>query len=311
MTRDAATWSDAPERGSGFWLRAAVTFYRLFGRRLTFAALYPIAAYFFLTAGTARRASRNYLLRLYETSTGSAAPGERPGWRDTARHFFCFAQSVYDRMNVALGAGHSYRFDYRGDAYLREIVESKRGGILLGSHFGSFEMLRALATQHDVTINVVMFTRHAARIQRTIHRLDPSVDMRVINLNSGKLGSAFEIRARLRRGELVGILADRIPPLDRSGTISCDFLGAPARFARGPFELAAMLGFPVLMTTGIRIGPDHYEVVAEPLYDGKALGRRERVDEVPKLVAQYAARLEAWCRRAPYQWFNFYDFWGV
>ena len=28
-------------------------------------------------------------------------------------------------------------------------------------------------------------------------------------------------------------------------------------------------------------------------------------------LADYAARLEAWCRRAPEQWFNFYDFWSA
>jgi len=39
--------------------------------------------------------------------------------------------------------------------------------------------------------------------------------------------------------------------------------------------------------------------------------RRNREADLEKWVRRYAERLEYYCRLAPYNWFNFYDFWGA
>jgi predicted LPLAT superfamily acyltransferase len=39
------------------------------------------------------------------------------------------------------------------------------------------------------------------------------------------------------------------------------------------------------------------------------LPRREREQAIAHHAARYAARLEYFCRKAPLQWFNFFDFW--
>jgi len=41
------------------------------------------------------------------------------------------------------------------------------------------------------------------------------------------------------------------------------------------------------------------------------LPRRGREEALTRLTAEYAARLEHFCLRAPLQWFNFYDFWDL
>ncbi len=293
-------WTQTPERGTSGWLRFGLFVYRTLGRRITYLLLYPTAAYFFLADRTARHASQDYLRR---------SLGREPQRVDTFRHMLAFARSVYDRLSVLLGSGHLYEFTYSGDEHLRELVENRRGGILLGSHLGSFDMLRALASRHRVVINVVMYTRNAARLESVLRALDPTVDLRVISMNTGSLASTFEIRKRLERGELVGILGDRVPPVGGHAAETAVFFGEEARFARGPFEIATLLGVPILMTTGVRVGPTTYEVTAAPLYDGKRVERRGRDARIRELVAGYAAWLEVWCRREPMQWFNFFDFW--
>ncbi|NNL86395.1 MAG: hypothetical protein HKP27_12115 [Myxococcales bacterium] len=303
-------WTRAPERGSRGWLRFGLWVYRVLGRRCVYVLLYPVAAYFFLVDGAARRASRQYLRRLYETREGAISLGRAPTAGDSFRHMLSFARSLYDRVSVGLGGEDLYEFRYSGDEHLRKLVETRRGAILLGSHLGSFDMLRVLARRHRVTINIVMFTRNAARIQSVLRAIDPRVDLHVINMDGGSLSSTFEIRKRLQRGELVGILGDRVPPHGARAAEPARFLGHDAEFARGPFEIATLLGVPILMTTGVRVGPATYEVTAAPLYGGERIPRRERADRISALVSDYAAWLEAWCKREPLQWFNFYDFWG-
>ena len=38
--------------------------------------------------------------------------------------------------------------------------------------------------------------------------------------------------------------------------------------------------------------------------------RQQRAQAVLALIQRYAGRLEHYTRIAPYNWFNFYDFWG-
>ena len=56
--------------------------------------------------------------------------------------------------------------------------------------------------------------------------------------------------------------------------------------------------------------PGRYRVFAEPLAESVKLPRRDRQPAVKELLEAYSSRLEYYCTLAPYQWFNFYDFWG-
>jgi len=56
---------------------------------------------------------------------------------------------------------------------------------------------------------------------------------------------------------------------------------------------------------------DHatYEVFVEVLAEQVELPAEDRAAALDALARRYVARLEHYCLRAPYQWFNFYEFW--
>jgi predicted LPLAT superfamily acyltransferase len=87
-----------------------------------------------------------------------------------------------------------------------------------------------------------------------------------------------------------------------------EFLGEPAPFAHGPFILASLLECPVYLFFCLREG-NGYRIYCEPFAERIVLPRGERVPRLREYLQQYARRLEAYCMKAPYQWFNFYDFW--
>jgi predicted LPLAT superfamily acyltransferase len=135
--------------------------------------------------------------------------------------------------------------------------------------------------------------------------LNPMIADKIIQI--GNLGAMLQVKEALDGGEMVGILGDRIVRGDK--TVTAPFLGAPAAFSAGPYVLSTLLEAPIVLCFGLYLGGRRYEILFEPFCDGVRLSREHRDAEIRALVARYAERLEAYCRRQPFNWFNFYDFW--
>ena len=304
-----SSWVGVAERGSLTALFAIRAFYRRFGRRASVAILTPITAYFFITGGPIRRASMDYLRTLWGTPRGRAALGEPPRWRHVFRHIHAFSENILDRMIVWSGDTEQIQIERHGSELIDDLIRQRRGAILLSSHIGSFDMLRALSAQDGIVLNVLMFTRHAVRINSFFERLQAGRNVRLIRFEPGTLDAAFEMRAAIARGEFVGILGDRVWPSEHDRTVSVSFLGREAQFPLGPFLLQGVLGCAMLYTSCIRTGPAHYTATMQVFAPAGVVPRAERQKRAEQLVQKYAAILEAGCVEAPYQWFNFYEFW--
>ena len=97
----------------------------------------------------------------------------------------------------------------------------------------------------------------------------------------------------------------RRPPLERY-----DFFGEDATFPAGPVLLASVLKVPVQLFFGLYLGNNRYALHFEHFADEIVLGRGHRDEDVQMWTQRYADRLEHYARLAPYNWFNFYDFWA-
>ena len=291
-------WLAQRERGSPAALRALVWVTLALGRRVGRAFLYPICAYFALFSRGTRRASADYLRR---------ALGRPPRLAEVMRHYHTYASTIHDR--VYLRAGRYDYFDVRLDAppALLADLRTGRGCILLGSHLGSFEILRAAGLAEGAPpVNMLMRVEGGEKLTTVLDALAPAAAPRVIAL--GRPESLLRAQDCLERGEIVGILADR--GLRDERECSCEFLGAPAHFPLGPLLLAGLLQAPVILAFGLYRGGRRYDVRLEPFAERIELDRRDREGSLRPWVERYAARLEHHCREAPYNWFNFYDFWA-
>lgn len=302
-----SAWVQFAESGSLLGMRLMRRVYRLLGRRPTGWLLWPIALYFTIVRQGGREAQRRYFSRLQATAPEVDLP--KPSFATCVRHTHEFSVNLFDRMVAWGGELEDIEFLHRGSEHLFSLAEQRKGAILLGSHLGSFDMMRLLAGRHGLVVNVLMYTRHAERISHFLELLDPSHPVRVISLDPSSTRTVFEIRRCLDRGEFVGILGDRIWPGDTGRREWVPFLGHPAPFSLRPFLLAGVLGAPLLLSLCVRRGPATYEAVVEQLHPGGTVPRSERDAQARKWLGQYVARLEQGCRATPYQWFNFYDSW--
>ncbi len=291
-------WFQLPERGTP----AAIGLIRWIalhiGRDVARLLLYPITVYFFVTAPAPRRMSRDYLRRVF---------GREPGWLDIVRHFHCFAATILDRVYFL--AGRSSRFDVRihdGEILLAQ-VRAARGCLLLGAHVGSFEVLRALGvTERRLPIKVLMNTDHNETILRLLNELNPEIAETVIPIGGPE--SLLKVKESLDQGFLIGALGDRVAASDK--VTRCRFLGAEASFPAGPILLAAAAQVPVILMFGLYRGGNRYDVYFEPLAERVTLDRERRSEAIQRWTQRYAERLEHYVKIAPYNWFNFYDYWN-
>lgn len=297
-TGDDAAWARQAERSSVPVMRLMVWLSLTLGRRVSRLVLHGIVTYFLLFAPKAGRASRAYLQRVL---------GRPPRLAERYRHFLAFATTIHDRIYFLNGRFELFDLDIHGVEHVEAHLPDSRGLLLFGAHLGSFEILRALGRAHTGRgVCMLMHAENARKINQVLEAINPAASQDVLPL--GRLDSMLRLRDRLNAGQMIGILADRNPGSD--GVRHLPFLGSPAPFPNGPFRLAALLQRPVLFMGGTWLGGNRYRVEFSPLADFGRVERRERAGAIVAAQDAYVALLEEQCRKAPYNWFNFFDFWS-
>jgi predicted LPLAT superfamily acyltransferase len=297
VTSRAAEWRRRPERGSRTLLRAMSHLSLSLGRPTGRVILYGIAAYFFVFAPKARTCMQDYLRRVL-----SRAPHAADRWR----LILSFATSIHDRLYLLAERYQLFDITLQGEAMMKDLVAEGGGALLMGAHVGSFEVLRWIGErQPNLKVTMTMYEENARKLNEILAAVAPANPPDVIAV--GHLDAMLQIRERLDRGALVGMLADRT--LGSEAVLPVTFLGATAYFPIGPMRAAAMLGRRVIFMLGLYRGGNRYHVVFEPLADFTHTPRAQRQAAIEAAVTRYAALLEQYCRSDPYNWFNFFDFW--
>ena len=245
-------WARERERGGSLPLRMMTWLSLHLSHGLGELILLPVTGWFLATSPAARAASRDYLRRVLGRPVRAA---------DIARHFFTFAQAILDRVFFLAGQAERYETEVEGLDHLLTHIEAGRGCVLLGAHLGSFDAMRALGRHAPVRVRPAMFRANAGALTAILDRLDPVLAARIIDI--GRPEAMLQVREALADGDLVAFLADRAT--DPRRLIALPFLGAPALFPAGPFQIATMLRAPMVMFHGIRTGRRRYVLRFEPL----------------------------------------------
>ncbi|ALF89156.1 MULTISPECIES: acyl-CoA synthetase [Ralstonia solanacearum species complex] len=293
-------WAQREERSNVLLLRAMTWISLRFGRRAGRAVLRVVALYFVLFSPSARRASRDYLRRVL---------GRPARWRDVYRHLFTFGTTIHDRIYLMNGRFDLFDIRLQGDGLVHAALAEGQGVFLMGAHLGSFEVVRAVGrTRPGTRIAVTMYEDNARRINAALAAINPAAKPDIIGL--GRVDAMLRVREALDANGMVGMLADRTLLREAGSSVQrMAFLGTPATFPLGPLHMAAMLKRRVLFMTGLYRDGNRYDVHFEALADFSSVRREERAAAVQAALARYVTLLERYCRAAPYNWFNYFDFW--
>jgi predicted LPLAT superfamily acyltransferase len=293
-SHDNVDWQSQREATNRFWLTALLVVLRVFGRTAARWVLLPVvAAFSFVFNGPARRASRRYLRRV-DGCSGSLG--------EVFRHMHTFATVSADRLVLMDQGSENFSIELVNTECFADLTA---GAILVTSHFGSFDVMRVEAdTLQPIPIHIMLDVAHNQKTLALINRLNPVMASRIVDAGVGGPKLILKLKNLLESNRLVGVMADRVVGGQRTQQV--DFLGGRAKFPLGPWLMAAILEKPVILCFGVFLGGNRYRVTCERLMLDPSGRTKEKAE---KALLQYVQRLEHYVDQAPFNWFNFYDFW--
>lgn len=299
----------------GLWgMRLMLLVWRLLGRKAFSLLLCPVVGVYWLTASTARRASRNWLARVRDQLAVRQLPV--PARLNSYRHFLRFGEAMLDKIASWRGElqfGRDVVFAAGAEEKLS--LDDPRGKLLLASHLGDVEACRALAQlQGGKTINALVFSDNAQRFKQIMAEMAPQAGINLLPVTDIGPETAILLQEKLERGEWIAIVGDRIAVNPQRGgewrVCWSRFMGQPAPFPQGPFILAAILRCPVNLMFALR-QQGKLRIYCEPFADPLQLPRAGRQQALQQAIDRYAERLEHYALQSPLDWFNFFDFWQL
>jgi KDO2-lipid IV(A) lauroyltransferase len=187
---------------------------------------------------------------------------------------------------------------------LGPLLARQRGVLLVGGHFGNWELGGiALRQLRDCAVTVVGRPEPSPAVGALRRRMREKFGIDSIDIGH-MLETALFLRRVLASNTVVAMLIDRHYGRDR---LDVTFFGRQTPFLRSPALIARMSGAPLLPASMIR-QPDGRFVgwFGTPVFvDGSEAG-----DEPLRRATQaVAAQLEAQIRANPHLWYQFYPYW--
>jgi lauroyl/myristoyl acyltransferase len=278
-------------------LLSAPWFYRLgfaAAQWIPASVLYGVADFLgmatYLTCGAPVRGVRANLARVFPHAS------DREISRLIRRIFRNFARYLvdYGRFRWMPREGFEALFPaLEGGENLQEALDAGRGVILVTGHIGNWELGGVLFGHQGMKVNVVTLPDGSHQIDaiREMYRGQHSIKTIVLD---GSPFATLEMRAALKRGEMVAMLVDRWGKADG---VAAAFFGGVHYLPRGPFVLSRATGAPVLPAFVVRDGPSYRGIVEPPFVVDQ--------DDLGPYAIRISQALERLIRRYPDQWYNF------
>lgn len=278
---------------------------RVFGRRGFRLLLYPTMAYYYLSKRDARAASKEYLQQIEPYLNADKRRG-----LSSFNHFLMFGEILMDKLLVWMGKILRDDVEFETPGTIREIETERKGGIIIVSHVGNFEVCSALANQiPDLNLTILIYTRHAQKFNKLMKRVSGSTDVEIMQVTDISPITAMQLSERINAGGYVVIAGDRTPVTGQKWISRVRFLGREAPMPQGAFVLAGLLKCPVYLMFCLKHQGRYHiyvELFARQLEFGNRKKRRQTLDAA---IQKFALRLEHYCLMEPLQWFNFFPYW--
>lgn len=221
------------------------------------------------------------------------------------KNFFNLGVAMIDKVAINIGKSNEYSFDFNEPSDVKDILNSSKGVIIIGAHFGNWEVGSPFFDKYNKQMRVVMMDFEYQNIKKILESQKNEEKFKVIAISNNSFSYIFEIRDALSQGKYIAIQGDRLSNSEKHANIP--FLGKEAPFPLGPFVLASRLNVPVVFYFAVRTGIKRYTFNFS-LAHVQAHENEKRTEFL--ILNEYVSELEKVVANYPEQWFNYYDFWN-
>lgn len=265
-----------------------------------------IATGYFIFSPTRRRISRDFYAVLFPH-------GRRNDYLYYAwKQFLNFTHIYLDRFVQREIRDIAYTI--KGRRHVVSALEGKKGGILLMSHMGNWEMAAHLLTKviPDIKLLLYMGIRDKEEIEKIQKQSIRGDGIQVVGVDQGS-ANPFDIMDGIRflqNGGLVSMAGDVVWRREQR-TISGTFLNHEVRIPEAPFVLSLVSGAPLIVFFAFRTENETYRFSALPPIHVVARTRNQRRAAIQLAAQQYLGNMEAALRKHPFEWYHFDRFLGI
>ncbi len=282
-------------RGNKTGFRIFVWVLRHAGLQPAYLLLRFVAFYFFIFSGKAFHFQYVFFRKRLRFSV----------WKSVLsiyKNYFWFGQTIIDKIVITSRINNSFRFQFEGEEHLHNLVQQKKGGLLLSAHIGNWEIAGHLLQRLGTNMHIVMYDGEDQQIKNYLDSITEKHSSRIILIKED-LSHIYAIQEALANNEFVCMHADRF--LEGNKIMMSEFLRKTATFPAGPFVLANSFKSPVSFVFAMKDSLFNYHFYATPgkTYEGpRDVSTRE-------MLREYCNAMEIMIGKYPLQWYNYYDFW--
>lgn len=281
------------------------------------ALCYFIAFFYLIFSKNARQFAALYQKQLKEFTNGKVPRRISP-----YKQILSFALCLEEKMEGWLGKIPYDRVRLQNDDMenlLNRLREGK-SAFVISSHLGNLELMRSLQEEmsnlcgRKIEVTIIMDMSMSKNFGNTLKEINPNYSLNVIDSSSFGPESMILILDQVEKGSLLVVTGDRTSVNSRDKVIVKKFLNRDAKFPYGIFLIPALIKEPVYYMFGMRerlsIFNPKYNMHMEKSAVDFDCPRTEREAKINECCGEYVEKLEKYCTKYPYQWYNFFNFWS-
>ncbi|MGX2972004.1 hypothetical protein [Helicobacter sp. T3_23-1059] len=355
--QNSQKWYNKNECAGRFWLKVTLVLVSVFYHPilrpiLKLCIAFVTSVYFIFSPNERRNIARFYEnLEDFITSQNPQTRLKPKSWLQRQwqiyGNFYEFGSAICDKIASWLGKmSHKDIEIINMDFIKNELMptnnnaESKKGQILVVSHFGNIEVCRALRNEMGemgkIPLSILMYEKIAKDFIALLRHISkdkechnnsqnpttnslPKSYQSIILVDNLDMDSLLQIKDLLDNGVNIGIMGDRVAIQDgfisRGKNAKFHFLGKPCYFPQGAFFLAGLLNVKISMLWCEKINGKYQieleNISKEPVKFMRDKSSLSKESQVRELAQKYVTSLQKRAVANPKSWFNFYDFFAA
>ncbi len=225
----------------------------------------------------------------------------------TWRQFHSYATTFAERLEFDRKKGLTTTT--QGREKLLEVARKGKGGIILISHLGSFEIAAGAFQKYRLKLLLIMGEKEAKQVARDQREAMKALGIHIQVATAGEdfLFGGVEAMKFIREGGFVSIAGDLVWTEQRS-RLPVSLFGREVGLSPGPHLLALISNAPLFTMFNFRAEKGKYLILMSSPREVKATSRSERSAALQASAQVYANALEEVVRQHPFQWYIFEPF---